>query len=300
MKQRYLANEEITLSTAVEISSLKQDSYIRFSCNVTKDFPPDKTITVNPSEPVKIFKNERKIFDVVCRVPGNAFTIPTDREVLEKKVKLNANYDFKTNSYLDIYTMQKSYLNDLINRGINPFEKEINPSLNKITGQTTPITTYGPMKLILRLDHTQPLTEEGPFTNDRTYNLGLRVQKTSVEWIGRLNEINNVYIYLPKNFELIDESFVEESITNEEEQVFRKYKLNQEYINNINNQCKIYNLIGQKCDDLYDRGFIITLTKFRVNGLDNPALTRDYIRAEIEYIFQAEALTSVTLIKSLA
>ena len=303
LKQRYLPNEEIVLSTAVQVSSLKDDSSISFFCNVTKDFSPDKIISVSPNEPQKLAKNERKIFDVVCRIPGDAITLPSDKEVLAKKVKLNAVYDFKTKSFLDVYTMQKFYLDNLINQGGDPFEDEykINPNLDKSLQQTIPTTTYGPMKVILRLDNTQPITEQGPFTNDNTYNLGLKIQKTSSSWFGRLNKINNVYIYLPNNFELVDDDFEEAFDFKETDfsgESFKRYKLKQEKINNLNDQCKNYRLSNDECDNLYDQGFVIAFTKFRINNLDSPTLTRDFIRAEVDYDFQAEALTTVTLVRT--
>jgi len=301
IKPRILPNEEATLTTAVEISSLKQDSNIRFSC--TSKNIEDGVIKVSPNEPVKISKNEIKRFDIVCRIPGDTFKdLESGLQVAEKKIKLNAVYDFKTESYLDIYTMQKSYLDNAINHGINPFEKEINPNLNKNTGETIPITTYGPMKLILRLDYTQPLTEQGPFTNDNTYNIGLKIQKTSSSWFGRLNKINQVYISLPKNFRLVDENFEEVfdfSDTNYEGDTgFKKYKLNQKKIDELNNQCDLSSKISQECNDLYEQGFIIAFTKFKVEGLDQPTLLKDLIRAEADYDFQAEASSSITLVKS--
>lgn len=302
LKQTYLTNEEVTATTTIEISSLEKESNILLSCNVTKDMPPDKESIVQPSEPIKINKNEIKRFPAVCKIPENTFIIPGDgTQVLAKKLRLGAAYDFKTNSYLDIYTMQKSYLDSLITQGIDPFENEINPSLDKSTGQTTPITTYGPMKVILSLQYNQPLTEQGPFTGDNTYLFGLKIEKTSASWQGRLKKINDIYINLPNNFELVDENF-QEDYSNQNANLdgrFRRYKLNQGKINELNNQCITYynsNTV-QDCIDLFERGFVIAFTKFRINSLDQ-SLVRDSIGAEVDYIFEAETLASITYVKS--
>ena len=304
LKETYLKNEEIVLTTSAEIKSLKKDSSIRFYCE-SKELEQG-VITVNPNEPIPIRKDERIRIPVTCRIPGGSFgELSNDLQVSAKKIKLNAVYDFKTDSYLDVYTMQKSYLDDFINKGIDPFENEINPRLNKATGEVTPTTTYGPMKLILRLDYTQPLNEQGPFSNENTYLLGLKLEKTNSLWFGKINKINNIFINLPSNFELVDdnfESFFDFSETSSQDSgTFNRYKAKQEKINELNNQCDNY---GGKdtieCADLFERGFILALTSFRINNIESPTLTKDYIGAEIDYDFQAETQTSVTLIKAIA
>ena len=303
LKERFLTGEEVVATTTVEVSSLKEDSTVTFFCNITKDFPPDKTIIVQPNEPQKLFKDQRKRFEVACRIPGDTFTIPNDKEVLAKKLRLSAAYDFETDSYLDVYTMQQSYLDSLINNGINPFENEINSNLNKATGQTTPTTTYGPMKVILRLEFSQPLTEKGPFSSDNTYSLGLKIEKTSSSWFGRLRKINNVYINLPGNFELVDENFIESSdfkeTSFEDTATFKRYKLKQEKIDELDNQCSIYRMSPEECEDVFDKGFIIIgLTKFRISNPEQQ-LVKDYIGAQVDYEYQSEIQTTFTLVKSL-
>ncbi len=302
LKQRYLPNEEIIATTAVEISSLKEASSVKFSCNVTKNLPIYKQVLVNPNEPVTVNKNERRRFEVNCRIP-EGIELPSDKEVLENKIRLNADYDFSTKSYLDVYTMQKSYLDNLINKGINPFEKEINDRLDKNTGQVKPVTTYGPMEVILRLDYTQPLTEQGPFINDNSYSLGLKLEKTDFGWYGKLSKINNVNIYLPKNFEIIDDNF--EEVFDFKEQggfdgvSFRRYKLKQNKIDDINNQCnpQYGKFLSEDCDTLFEQGFIIAFTKFKVNNVES-GLTKDFFGAEVDYDFQAQSLASVTIVKN--
>ena len=304
LKETYLQNEEIVLTTSAEIKSLKKDSSVRFSCEAKG--LEQGVITVNPNEPVVVRENERVRIPVTCRIPGGSFGfLSDDLQVSAKKVKLNAVYGFETDSYLDVYTMQKSYLDDLINKDIDPFENEINQRLNKATGEITPTTTYGPMKLILRLDYTQPLNEQGPFSNENAYSLGLKLEKTNSLWFGRINKINNVFINLPSNFELVDnnfESFSDFGETSYQDSgMFNRYKMTQEKINELNNQCDNYG--GRdtiECADLFERGFILALTNFRINNINSLALTKDYIGAEIDYDFQAETQTSVTLIKAIA
>ena len=297
-KQNYLVDEEIIASSTVEISSLKEDSIVEFSCS-SKDLTQDKQIMVQPTEPQKIFKNQLKRFEVACKVPSNSFEIPEGKEVYPAVIKIQADYDFKTNSYLDVYTMQKSYLDQLVNQGKNPFETINNPSLDKQTGQTKPTTTKGPMYVILRLQYSQPLTEFGPFSEDNTYSLGLKIEKSSSEWEGKLNKINQIYLNLPSSFELVDDNFEEVNIDNEEQEInsFRRYRLKQEFIDKLNSQCEIYKLDTEKCDVLNEKGFIITITKFKVNDVE-PRLVNDFIGAEVEYKFETQRRTSVTLVKS--
>ena len=246
-KSNYLVNEEIIVASTVEISSLKEDSIVEFSCS-SKDLSEDEQIIAQPTEPQKILKNQLKRFPVACKVPPNTFEIPEGKQVYPAVIKIQANYDFKTNSYLDVYTMQKSYLDQLINQGKNAFENINNPSLDKQTGQTKPTTTKGPMYVILRLQYSQPLTEQGPFSEDDTYSLGLKIEKSSSEWEGKLKKINQVYINLPNGFELVDENFDEVNVDDEEQEInsFRRYRLKQEFIDNLNKQCETYNLDSEK------------------------------------------------------
>jgi len=294
---RYETRDEILLSAGVEISSLKDNSYVKFSCNA--DEIPKEKISINYNQPVLIQKNEIKVLDVVCRIPASTLKIPEGRELSSQKVKLSAVYDFETTSTLGVYTMQQAYFDNLMNKGINPLENINDPNLDKNARQTIPEATYGPMQAVLGLSYSQPLTERNSAEDD-TYNLRLKIQKSSSSWLGRLSKINQVYIYLPTNFELVDENFKEVQDLSVEELAeisgSKKYRLDDEKINGLNNQCNLYYKSDpQGCKDLFERGFIITTTKFRANSLE-PSLVYDFIGAEIDYDFETETFASFTLV----
>jgi len=300
LPSRTTVDNEIILNVPVTISSLKEDSTLKFNCS-SKDVSQEK-IVINPSEEIKISKNQRYGFTLTCAFLKNAFPPLTTEEVKGKIVKLDAIYDFTTKSYLDIYTMPADTLRDLTTQGINPLENEENSLLDKQTRQTIAESTNGPMRTILSLQWQQPLTEKSLFSpSDQTYTLGLKIQKSNV-WQGKLNKINSVKIFLPNNFELIDENFKDSTSSGNVlggGNDYRVYELKQEKIDELNGQCKYYSSEPEKCNELFERGFIVALPKFKINSLD-VGLTRDSIGAEIDYDFQAETQKTITLVKEFA
>ena len=173
--------------------------------------------------------------------------------------------------------------------------------LNKQTRQTIAESTNGPMRTILSLQWQQPLTEKSLFSqSDQIYTLGLKIQKAS-SWQGKLSKINSIHIFLPNNFELIDDSFQE--ISNEDnlvsENSYKTYALKQGKIDELNGQCKYYQSDPEKCNQLFENGFIVAFPKFKVNSLD-AGLTKDSIGAEIDYDFEAETQKTITLVKEFA
>ncbi len=312
-KTTYSLDEPVELKTTAQIVSLKDNSEISFSCNITNGYPDGKiTKIIRPDQqPIKLTKDKLEVIPITCAISNEPpFTLTTGENVEEKKVRLDAAYGLKTSAYIPAYIMQAEYLDALEAKGEDPFQNEVNPLLDKNTKQTKSKSENGPMVISIKLDDQQPLTEDVKFSTDETYDLGVKIQKSSYDWIGRLKQINELSIYLPKNFQLVDEKgiFREVDITNDFTQTdfygdsnFKKYQLTEEELTRLNNQCNLYfgGYINEDCDLLFEKGFILADTKFKVANLDKITLDPKFIRAEVDYDFQSEAYSSFTLVRTI-
>lgn len=294
LKKTYLPNEPLSFVASIKIASLKDDSKVTFSC---EDTTSKINGNIEPKEPVVLPKDSIQVFSVRCDIPTETIKLG-EKKIKAETVVLKAVYDFKTNAYIEAYTMSKQLLTEKQNNLENVFENEENSRLNKATGEVRSQYTAGPIKILINSEYSQPFTEAGPFTNDPYYSLGIAIEKASSFYQGRLNKINNVYLYLPKNFELKEDNLFE--FSNEEDEIFNKYKLKEETINKLNSVCNGPNSLNLECQTYWERGFIIALTSFKVNSLNKPELDKNYIRAEVEYDFQAETSQVVTIAESFA
>jgi hypothetical protein len=293
IKSTYLPDEPISFIGTVKAASLKDNSKVRFECKAVNSKVPG---TIEPSEPVSLQKDLIKVFSVRCEIPEN--TIKLDgKKIKGETVVLNANYDFKTEAYVEIYTMSEKLLTEEQNNKEDVFNDIINSRLNKQTGEVRSQYTQGPMKILINSGFTQPFTEAGPFLSDSYYNLGILIEKGNSLYQGKLNKVNEVYLYLPKNFELNDKEDQFELIESEDE-VFNKYRLKQEKINKLNSVCKDVNLLDTECLNYWERGFTIAETKFRIVSLNKEDIDTNYLRAEVEYEFQAQTSKTVKIVES--
>ena len=293
IKKLYLPDELVSLIATVKVTSLKDNSQVRFSCT---DTTSNILGIVEPSEPQVLPKDYTQIFSVRCEIPENSIKLEGKR-VRAERIVLNADYDFKTDAYVEAYTMSKQLLTEKQNNLENIFENENNPRLNKETGEVHSQYTAGPMKVLVNSEFTQPFTEVGPFSNNPYYSLAILIQKASTSYQGKLSKINNVYLYLPNNFELKEDNQFE--LVESEDEVFNKYQLKQEKIDKLNSICRDASLLDVQCQDYWDRGFTITLTNFKVSSLNKPELDKNYIRTDVDYEFQAQTSQVVTIAESL-
>jgi len=295
IKKVYLENEQISLVGTVNVNSLKDDSKVKFDCEASTSSIKGN---IQPNEQVEIQKDSAQVFTIRCDIPEEEIKLD-GKQVKAEIITLTADYDFKTESYVEAYTMSRELLAKKQNNQENPFEEENNPRLNKETGEIRSQYTAGPMKVLINSEYTQPFTEAGPFSSDPYYSLGILVEKANSFYEGKLNKINEVYLYLPKNFELSGEDDQFELLQENENEVFDKYRLKQDKIDQLNSYCKNANILDLQCQNYWDRGFIISLTKFRIAALNKEDLDKNYIRTEVDYQFQAKTSQTVTIAESL-
>lgn len=294
LKQTYLPGETLSFVGSVKINSLKDNSQVKFTCNaITTKIPG----IIRPSEPFILPKDSTQVFSVRCEIPSDEIKL-AGKKIRAETVVLEATYDFKTDAYVEAYTMSKKLLTEKQDNQEDIFENEDNSRLNKETGEVRSQYTAGPMRVLINSEYSQPFTEAGPFTNDPYYSLGILIQKASSFYQGRLNKINKVYLYMPKNFELSDKEERFELVENEDE-VFDKYSLKQKEIDSLNSACKNYNFLDLECQNYWERGFIIALTSFRINYLNKEDLDKNYIRGEVEYEFKAQTSQVVVIAESM-
>ena len=302
-QERYLQKQKISISATVKAQSFKEDSLIRFFC---KDTTSNIDGMVRPTEPVLLEKNIPRVFTVGCDINTENIKLEGQEQTRAERILLSAVYNFKTASYIPIYTISDEKLNTLQRQTINPFVKEgINdPLLDENTGVATSRYNYGPMKVLVNSQISQPFTEKGAIPGDPYYDLTIVIEGSNLGPIyqGRLSKLDNVYLYLPNNLELAGDELtnnfdiVEQS--SDEDTIFVKYKLKQEKINDLNDQCKNYGYNTAECDSLWQRGFGIVTAKFKISSLDKQDLDQKFIRAEVDYDFEAQTSTVVTILKS--
>ena len=261
---------------------------------------------VRPIEPVLLEKNIPRVFTVGCDINTDNIKLEGQEQERAERILLSAVYNFKTESYTPAYTLSDDKLKNL-RPLITPFvEANINdPLLDENTGVAKSKYTYGPMAILVNSISSQPFTEKGEFPEDPYYPLTILIESSNLGPIyqGRLSKLDNVYLYLPNNYELAGDELtnnfdiVEQST--DEDTIFVKYKLKQDRIGALNDQCKTYRYNTAECDSLWQRGFEIITTKFKIASLDTQDLDQKFIRAEIDYDFEAQTSTVVTIIKSL-
>jgi hypothetical protein len=294
LKKTYLPGEPLSFVGSVKVASLKDDSKVTFTCDATTD---KINGNIQPSEPFVLSKDSTQVFSIRCEVPAESIKLET-KKIKAETVVLKADYDFKTDAYVEAYTMSKRVLTEKQNNQEDVFENENNPRLNKQTGEVKSQYTAGPMKILINSEYSQPFTELGPFSSNSYYSLGIIIEKANSFYQGKLNKINNVYLYLPKNFELNDKENQFELI-NAEDEIFNKYQLKQDKIDKLNLICKEPNLFDVECQNYWERGFILALTNFKISSLNKEDLDKNYIRSEVEYEFQAQTSQVVTIVGSI-
>jgi len=284
---KYLVDQPITLKASIMVNSLKT-STIQSKC-ISKAFKKDdtKVIVVNP-ESKDIAKGYTQTFTVFCEIPSNYYEskLLDPIETFGDKITLAANYEFNTFAYIPIYTMSRQFLEN------TEGNVEIKDSLVSSTDNVARSRyTLGPVNLALIFDETQPVTEEAD------YRFTIGIKKTGQEWSGRLSKVNDLFLYLPKNFELINQepyTFIME----EAEGDLVKYRLDKENIEGINNHCDNYNLDKDECSTYWETLAIIIPSKFKITSLEDEDLKQTVIGVEADYGFAAESFASLTIIKT--
>lgn len=292
IKTIYTPGEKLILAGSVKVKSLKDNSKVEFSCEATTD--KIQGTILKPNEPVILKKDLTEIIPITCEIPTDKIKLGS-ASFRGENVVLKANYDFKGNAYIEAYTLNSKLLENVQ----TIFKNEQNSRLNKDTRQVASEYSNGPMRVLLNIRDSQPFTEKGPsYSSNSYYEFDLAIDKASSLYQGRLSKINTVYLYLPKNFELHDAEDRFELIESEDE-VFNKYQMKQQYIDKLNLFCREFNLLDTECYNYWERGFIIASSSFKVASLNKDDLDKNYIRAEIDYEFQAETSQVVKIAESL-
>lgn len=284
--------KSIIFSGNAKIRNLKDKAMVKFTCEAsTTKFEGN---IIKPNEPVILEKDFTTEIPVTCEIPIENIKLK-GAKIAGETVIVKADYEFKSLGYVEAYTMSSKLLKEKIINLENPLENEQNPRLNKETGITKAEYTPGPMAVIIHIRDKQPFTEAGPpFSSNVNYDLDLLIEKISSFYQGRLNKLNNVVLYLPKNFELVDRQDRFEFVENENE-VF--YKMKQEEIKKLNSACQNYGFLDVECQNYWERGFVIATLNFKVNSLNKEDLDQDFIRAEVEYEFQAQTSQTARIVE---
>ncbi len=284
--------ENVEATAEVQIYSTESTT-IEFSC-LTED---DKLGEVaDNNEIISIPPNRKISSSVKCIYQKDLFDIEDNEATDSQKIRIRASYEFSTEAYMPIYTLQKNSLETSIEKGDNIFiENKIqDENLDENEGIASSVYTKAPVRLILRSISSQPYTEEGPFGQGSRYALDLRVDDVQ-EWTGSLKEIKGLSIYIPEEISINSEDFEYSG----EEENFKIYSAKGSLINELNSICKsrdkkILDFIDEEC---WRRGAITTGIEFSVNNAQEE-LSKTFIRAKLDYIFNDEKQDTITFLNT--
>jgi len=289
-----LVTNPIILTTTIRAALLK-DTTINLKCtskHLADD--PNKIIQVVP-ESRNIVKGYKQEFSATCNIPRNFYEQKLQSaEIFTDTIDLLITYDFNTRAYTPLYLASKDYIDRLA--GQDPFQ---------VNGVQDPLIdsdrisktrwTRGPIDLAIDFRNTQPITEE---YEDYIFIIGI---KKSLQWLGSLNKINSITLYLPKNLELKDnEQFKFDKVGGGDEEGYNKYVLNEDSLNNINNYCSNLRLSKIDCDNYWENFVLVIPTGFKISSLEIPYLDQKEIRVEVDYQFSAKTTKTISIFKTFA
>lgn len=168
----------VSIASKFTVRTLDSPTTMKLSCQDKKTSKPGK---IFPQETFEIETSETQ--DIDCVFPQNTFDSGAH------KIIMDADFNFKTISYIETFFMPEETLRELQNKNINPLAGISQPQA---------ITTNGPINVNIH-------TPEAPISSkeDKKMTIGITILNTGG---GKLKKINELYIYLPKGFALAEES----------------------------------------------------------------------------------------------
>lgn len=317
LKRSYLKDdEEIIVISTIKVTTLDENMKIRLSCNATTHDIPGKVDMGNglkDYEEVTFEKNSNTIFTLECIIPlkdnNDKIKFSGEEKIKPERIVISAEYNFKTKAYVESFTMSASLLKQKQYNSEEIFENEFNSRLNKKTGEIKSKYSKGPIGVLINTDTSQPFTEKGPFGGDSYYTLRVLTKPVYTSFQGRLNKINNVYLSLPDNFEILEdnkndfESYDEGNAFNLDEEIkqnYRIFKLKRKTLDEINLYCNKRDLNELECEAYWKSSLILGTTKFRITQLDKEELDKNFINVQANYEFKSETSTTPSIIKYLS
>ena len=282
-------------------ASSQEPIEVEFSC-LTEEGKEGEI--ANKNNILEVSRNRREYFGLKCLYSKDLFEIDENGASDSQKIKIRASYDFSTEAYIPIYIIQEDVLDYKTEEGnkgparfeYNIFEEEnINdPNIDEKKGASSSVYTNGPVKLALRSISTQPYTEEGPFGSGSYYTLDIKIDDVA-EWTGNLKEMNKLDIYLPEEISISSENF--EYMKKEDN--FNVYSAKGSLIQDLNHVCKskdkkILDFINEAC---WRTGSITTSVEFYISDAPED-LSKTFIRAKLDYIFNDEKQDTITFINT--
>ena len=238
-------------------------------------------------------KSGQSRFSILSEL-GCEYQPPTiEKEIGKITVYNTAEYSFKSKASLKIYMIEKAALEEL--EGENPLERDniinLDPRLriDKNGAYVTKSTaTAGPINLGIGSNNNQPLSEEGgPKTISGEFaDYITRIQLSHRSgWDGRLTELKDLRLFMPKVFDVNEDTsdFVSTGRTGANE--FPEYKLKPELIERVKQVCSgTENIKERDCKEDIEKVADFELN-FKVKPTEGSGLYFTFIRAEAEYVF---------------
>lgn len=275
-KVRYQPGEDIGLRGSIGLEGLEEKDFEAVvSCDLGETEVKAQVLGLDDNE-IRVPKGSTRIYQTKCNFAGKELVYAEN--VKSVVGKLNVLYKgFTTNGGLTIYTIGPDEYEEISAQGKNPL-KEYQIESEYLTSDDTTISWIeeGPLSVSMVVEATQPLVE------GRTYALGVAL-KENVGWRGKLENLRELKIKLPDNFEVIPENCKSFSVTS-----------NNFLVLGESTNTEGYRLIKQQITSKESLKDLELWCEFRLEETGE-SLTSDFLKLLVDYDYKFSKQTSVNI-----
>ncbi|MBI4450920.1 hypothetical protein HY642_03020 [Candidatus Woesearchaeota archaeon] len=188
-EKQFDPDQDIDVFATLKAQTLDADLNISLNCTVAKQEIPPEAVKLRPKQKFIVETMEDR--DIDCIIDRGILT-----EDGSYSVVLQADFNFRTLSYIRAYFMDKDRLRAFKRQNIDPLTEY------GVTDKTpTAIYTRGPLKVGMGLGTSaQPIGLDRA-EDETTFTLGVTITNA---WQGKILAINRVAVIIPRGFELLD------------------------------------------------------------------------------------------------
>ncbi len=288
-------NIELDQETNVVIGCLSED----YKGEIFTELSQRQDENIQPNSPQDYtFSLGTGRVSVNCLIP-RGFELDAGKTTQSKLVSLAVDYKFTTDATLNLYFIDEQSLFKAQEARLNPFDfynQGLNDkTLNKGLGLTQFNVQDAPVLIIGGVDGQ-------PFEQDQNYFLEVSLKHAdSFEWKGNIHLLEDLFITLPDNLEIIDEKsdFIptedSRALPLSSEVSFRAYKLKQEKLDEFNTICKSI-FSDQECRNKYSNQQNFYKVTFKVTSIPElGGISLERIGARAYYTFRTTSTQSIIL-----
>ncbi|GEM_PF-4309218 len=314
-KTLYTKNEPIELFGSVEVQGIDRDADLKFNCEID-NYDNSKSIVRITNEDkkgniveTKIEKDQSRLIPVECIFPvegqyRNFSEEDSSEKILfTRKAILNAiyNVDIKPpyETKLRIYTLPKQKLDEILLKGIDPFDFfKIKDALKKegilsSEGQLRAQYYSAPEILSTSLNAKQPIYQG-------SYPIILSLKNDQSRWHGELDKVNNIKIVLDNGMELNAERCPNFETSGELKSKIIEILNNPDCTKSGLDLSKLKKEDVEGCLDFYDRDYFELNCEITLKELPKESdkeMSILFLRATANYDYKVKKATTVDIRK---